>query len=71
MQLDLLEEKRSKKIQLLIAMMSRPGGATNFQLNSVMFRFGARIKELRDQGYQIETTCLKKGLFNYKIEGKI
>lgn len=71
MQLEFIETKvNSAKMQRLIAMMSRSEGATNSQLNGVMFRYGAYIFKLRDQGYVIATTCLGKGLYHYKITGK-
>lgn len=72
MQLNLLEEKvASQKMQRVIAMMSRKEGATNFELNKVLFRYGSYIHRLRNLGYLIETTCLKKGFYSYRITGKM
>lgn len=65
------EVKRSEKVQKLIALMSRREGAFNYDLNRVMFRYGAIIFNLRSEGYQITTTPVKKGLFHYKITGKV
>ena len=40
--------------------------------NYGVFRLGARIWELREQGYQIKSTIIKKGkkhFASYKLEG--
>lgn len=72
MQLAFIKDKvNSARMQRLIALMSRSEGATNFQLNAVMFRYGAYIFKLRDQGYTVVTTSLGKGLYHYKITGKV
>lgn len=72
MQLNLLEEKTANaKMQRLIALMSRPEGSTNWELNKVLFRYGSYIHRLRNLGYLIETTYLKKGFYSYRITGKM
>lgn len=63
--------RHSKKEQRLIALMSRKRGAYNWELNQVMFRYGAIIFNLRNEGYKIETTPRKRGLFHYRITGKV
>lgn len=54
----------------IIRLMSRKRGAMNHELNAVCFRYGARIKELRDAGYRILTEAVdrKHGLYRYIIK---
>lgn len=42
-------------------------GLTNNQLNSICYRYGARISELYEKGYEIEITALGKGLYKYVL----
>ncbi len=43
------------------------GPATNRELNRIVFRYSARIFELRGHGYDITTTQVKRGLWTYKL----
>jgi hypothetical protein len=45
---------------LLALEKSGSAGATNFELNGICFRYGARIKDLRDEGHNIITVKGKK-----------
>ena len=40
---------------------------TNRQLNDIAFRYGARIHELRKDGYDIRTRRVKEGLFEFEL----
>ena len=40
-------------------------GAGNDELNRICFRYSARIKELREEGYNIATVRQKQGYFRY------
>lgn len=42
-------------------------GCTNTELNKLCFRYGARIYELRAQGYRIETAQIGVGLYRYTL----
>ena len=42
-------------------------GATSRDLNNISFRYSARIKDLRDEGYQIKTEAIKKGLYRFTL----
>ena len=42
-------------------------GATNAELNINCFRYGARIFELRSEGWQIETMCEGVGAYRYVL----
>ena len=45
-------------------------GVANDELNHICFRYGARIYELRQQGYLIETVRFGEGLFRFVYRGK-
>lgn len=45
------------------------GPATNAELNTVCFRFGARIEELRKEGVGIVTVAVGRGKFRYELTG--
>lgn len=38
---------------------------TNADLNKICFRYSARIHELRDEGWEIEKSYEKPGLYRY------
>lgn len=40
-------------------------GVTNYDLNQICFRYGARIHELREQGHDIKTIQIKRGYFRF------
>jgi len=40
---------------------------TNEQLNSVCYRYGARIHELRNQGHNITSEQITKGLWQFTL----
>lgn len=42
---------------------------TNIQLNDVCFRYGARIYELRKEGYRIDRKHKGKGVYEYHYRG--
>lgn len=42
-------------------------GVTNAELNSVCFRYAARVFELRRDGHRIETVEVKRGLFKFVL----
>lgn len=49
-------------------LIERKQGATNRELNAIAFRYGARLKELRDQGHSIVTEKVNNdGLYLYKL----
>lgn len=45
------------------------GPATNVELNETCFRYGARIHELRSEGYVITTERQTDGVFKYELYG--
>ncbi len=60
--------KRRTRTQRVIDLMKRPQGATNRELNNVMFRYGSIICNLRKDGHKIITEQIKVGYFKYRME---
>jgi hypothetical protein len=51
----------SQKRKIIDLLLERyPGYATNFELNKICFRYGGRIKDLRDDGWEIENEPVKE-----------
>ncbi|MGB8590602.1 MAG: helix-turn-helix domain-containing protein, partial [Candidatus Acidiferrales bacterium] len=46
------------------------GGATNVELNAICFRYGARIWELRRQGFVIATERAGGGTFRFTLKSE-
>ena len=58
--------KKEKVLSMLQAAGDR--GVTNRELNEAgVYRYSARIKELRDEGTEILTTRVKGGLFKFRL----
>lgn len=70
MQTNLFEPRHVSQKQRILNLLKLKGqyGASNRELNEICFRYGARIKELRDEGYSILTKRQKQGLFVFKLE---
>lgn len=58
----------SKILKLLKQRKSK--GVFNTELNRICFRYGARIYELRQDGYSISCIRLKQGIYNYVLLGE-
>lgn len=56
------KETQSKKILNLLKSSSF---VTNSQLNGICYRYSARIHELRKDGWNIERSHIKDGLWRY------
>lgn len=57
----------------VLAWLQTHGVATNVTLSSPAIgglRFGGRLKELRDDGWIIETAYIKGGRFAYRLKGR-
>lgn len=60
--------KKELTLNLLRAAARRGQGVSNRQLNDAgVFRYSARIKELRDEGHEIETIGHKNGLYEFRL----
>ena len=62
--------RRSTARDRVLAYLQSRGRATNAELNDVCFRYGARILELRAQGYDIRTGEKHGGLVVYTYHGR-
>lgn len=61
--------KLTQKQRVLNALRDAgPRGVLNSELNKICFRYGARIFELRRDGYDIRQQQVKKGLFRVWLE---
>lgn len=45
----------------------KEGPATNQELSAIALRFGARLKELRDEGWPIATRYKRPGVYVYDL----
>lgn len=61
--------RRENSRERVLALLQAKGHATNIELNSVCYRFGARILELRALGYVIETGAKRGGVVSYSYKG--
>ena len=43
------------------------GPVTNTELNTIAFRYGARILELRGEGHRIDRELVGRGVFRYTL----
>lgn len=69
MQLELTNLKLTQKQKVLRALQGAGiHGLLNSQLNSICYRYGARIFELRREGWDIRQKQVKRGLFRVWIE---
>ena len=61
--------KRVTQKDRILAALGCGGWVSNIILNGICFRYGARIYELRKEGYDIEKVADKnrRGVFLYKI----
>ena len=62
----------SQKEKILKLLKERgANGATNYELNDICFRYGARIKDLRDEGYDIKTVREGGSRFKFVLVNNI
>lgn len=67
-------QRRSNNQERVLELLQQRGvvGATNADLLGVGgFRYGARIFELRQDGWLIETTAGEAGLFRFVLKGRV
>jgi hypothetical protein len=61
--------RRENSRDQILALLQAQRIVTNLELNQVCFRYGARLKELRDQGYDIVTGEKRGGVVTYQYRG--
>lgn len=64
-----LQPPKKSQAQRILELLKAKGSATNRELNRVAFRYSARVKNLRDEGYQIVTVREKDGLYRFVYKG--
>lgn len=65
-----MSEKLSQTARIL-NLLKANGEATNAQLNKICYRYGARIHELRAEGFDILSVKEKDGLWRFVYKGHI
>lgn len=62
-----MKQKISQKERVLNYLRAKKAGAFNYELNKICFRYGGRIKDLRDEGFQIISVPVDRpqGLWRY------
>lgn len=64
-----MSKPSKKEITLKMLAEAGPSGVSNREFNNAgIFRYSARIQELRDAGYNIRTVRQKAGLFRFRLE---
>jgi hypothetical protein len=61
------ERKRLSRQHSLILDALRMGPKTNVELSRIGMRFGGRLKELRDAGYEFTKRHIEGGVFEYTL----
>ncbi len=65
-----MSRRGNQRESVLLALRAAgTGGVTNLQLNAICFRYGARIWELRREGYDIETKPEGESVFRFIYKG--
>lgn len=53
----------------ILKLLKTNGSATNRELNRICFRYGARIHDLRREGWEITSVREKDGLWRFVLKG--
>lgn len=65
------EKRRLNTVKAKILQLLKDGQwHTNRELKQISHRFSARIKELRDEGWQIEREYWGEGVWAYRLVGR-
>lgn len=59
------------KTARVLRILKNNGSATNKDLNRICFRYGARIHELRNEGWVIDSNRLEGGLWEFIFHGHV
>ena len=67
-----MTERRENQRDRILALLQAAGarGVTNRALNEVCFRYGGRLFELRQQGWEIETVCEGESVYRFVLKGR-
>lgn len=61
--------KKTQK-QRILDLLKAQGSATNRELNSICYRYAARIHELRKEGHDIQQDIISRGLRVFIYRGE-
>jgi hypothetical protein len=61
--------RRENSRDRVLALFQAKQVVTNLELNAVCYRYGGRIHELRQQGYDIVTGEKRGGIVHYEYRG--
>ena len=53
----------------ILKLLKTNGSATNRELNRICFRYGARLHDLRREGWEITSVREKDGLWRFVLKG--
>lgn len=64
-----MQKKQSQK-EKIYNLLSQAGnvGVSNYDLNNICFRYGARIQELRQEGYNIESKKVVGSMWKFILK---
>lgn len=67
------EKRRENNRDKVLHFLQERGrqGATNAELNAICFRYGARIYDLRKDGWEISTVGTYGGEFKFFLKGRV
>lgn len=61
---------RQSQAARILKLLQQKRSVTNTELNGIAFRYGARIFDLRKQGYKIISSQVKKGVWVFTYVGR-
>ena len=61
------EDIRLENAKVRILRRLQQGPATNADLSRIALRFGARVLELRGEGYRIDKALIGRGVYRYEL----
>lgn len=65
------QHQDSRKLAILkLLKQAGPRGLTNLELNEICFRYGGRLFELRQEGFEIETKAEGAGVYRFTFKGE-
>jgi hypothetical protein len=57
--------------QRILKLLRDKKTVTNYELNEIGFRYGARLADLRSDGYVITSQHIKDSLWHFTLEGSV
>lgn len=60
-------EMKESQTSKILKLLKEKGNATNIELNKICYRYGARIHELRQEGYNIISVREKGSIWRFYL----